>query len=641
MDKVTTIENAVGTKVQTGNSGQAFVEYAMDIKFKVDETIHAVKFTAYATTCKIMIQPLGEKSKTMESLDQKSLSRYFADTFFFPWCEVAYTNKLYDEKELMDALRNELARLDLLKVDARKGNVARGRLSSLPPPNVKCVAKTCKYTGLNSNNKLAVGVCSKCRYYEHFECSKTKPEDRELILRGEHKYFCSICFSKNPTLVAFEGIKSAASTTRSIQLTSSTTATPIAIEASVTFKCEVCKYETKDQEAYNIHTKESHSFVCETCKENLTSKADLVKHIENHHTRPCITCDLKFKTISELKAHMKTSHGPECTRCSKSFEKQEDLEKHIGEIHSTKANPKHSCTDCKETFQSPEDLSNHIQEKHTPTDQVISCPLCPHKCKDNEEFAMHLKANHALAHACSICERDFESKAELTNHIDKEHSSDCSICGNQFKTSTDLKAHLENCKIHNCKECDDIFYVEIDLEEHMLKNHNNKCTIGQEVFVTEAKLTEHVQSTHIFSCIKCDKVEETKDKLEKHIQENHSTEGADTDAFKCDYCDFEGNSVEIMMEHMIQNHTKKDTDNKCHSDVCTFTCNERENLMNHFKKEHKKKPLETDHNPGSGEEKMDSHEDYRQLKNNFERWNTLFQESLEEVSRVKSEYEAN
>lgn len=48
-----------------------------------------------------------------------------------------------------------------------------------------------------------------------------------------------------------------------IQVTSVTKATPIAIETSVVFKCEVCKFETKDQEAYNKHSKEKHEFVCE------------------------------------------------------------------------------------------------------------------------------------------------------------------------------------------------------------------------------------------------------------------------------------------------------------------------------------------------------------------------------------------
>ena len=41
-----------------------------------------------------------------------------------------------------------------------------------------------------------------------------------------------------------------------------------------------------------------------------------------------------------------------------------------------------------------------------------------------------------------------------------------------------------------------------------------------------------------------------------------------------------------------------------------------------------------------GLEEMDLKEEHRQLRNNFERLNTLFQESLEEVDRVKSEYTA-
>ena len=63
MDGIISIENAVATKAQTGNSGDAFVEYGMDVTFEVEKNIHIVKFTAYATTCNLLIQPIGEKSK--------------------------------------------------------------------------------------------------------------------------------------------------------------------------------------------------------------------------------------------------------------------------------------------------------------------------------------------------------------------------------------------------------------------------------------------------------------------------------------------------------------------------------------------------------------------------------------------------
>ena len=58
LDGITLIDNAVGTIAQTANSGDAFVKYALDITFLEDKISNGVKFTAYATICKIMIQPL-------------------------------------------------------------------------------------------------------------------------------------------------------------------------------------------------------------------------------------------------------------------------------------------------------------------------------------------------------------------------------------------------------------------------------------------------------------------------------------------------------------------------------------------------------------------------------------------------------
>ena len=136
MDGVTSIENAVGTKAQTANSRGAFVEYALDVSFKVDEHIHVVKFTAYATTCKIMIQPIGSKN-TFEHLDKKTVPRYFVDTFLLPWCGLAFANKKYNEIDLIDAINNEIVRLDLLKVSTRKGNGLRARLASTPSPSAE------------------------------------------------------------------------------------------------------------------------------------------------------------------------------------------------------------------------------------------------------------------------------------------------------------------------------------------------------------------------------------------------------------------------------------------------------------------------------------------------------------------------
>ena len=149
MEGVTAVDNAVGTKVHSENSGDAFVEYAMDVSFEADKNSHSIKLTAYATTCKIFIQPLGEKSKTLEHLGKKTVVRYFVDSFLLPWCETALAKKEYVEKELIDALKKEIAKHDLLKVDTRRGSISRARITSVPTTEVKCVARNCKYTALN------------------------------------------------------------------------------------------------------------------------------------------------------------------------------------------------------------------------------------------------------------------------------------------------------------------------------------------------------------------------------------------------------------------------------------------------------------------------------------------------------------
>ena len=223
--------------------------------------------------------------------------------------------------------------------------------------------------------------------------------------------------------------------------------------------------------------------------------------------------------------------------------------------------------------------------------------------------------------------------------MEKDHYSDCSICGEQFKTSRDLSAHLQECKIYTCGECNDIYYKKEDLDAHIVKKHRNECNICQDNFSSKPKLNEHILETHRFKCSECDRTEESKEEIERHVQETHGSEVIEVEAFECEYCDFEGRDMYLMMEHVIEKHTKKDVNNQFNCDDCSFKCNERGKLLDHFRKEHKKKPIDDKDHGDNGEEE-DLKEEYRLLKNNFERLNTMFQDSLEEVDRVKSEYTA-
>ena len=112
MECIGSIENPLGSKADTDDSGEAFVEYSLDIVFKAHDISHVVKMTAYTTTCKIMFQPVGEPTVLKSHLGDKCIPRYFLETFFIPWCEEAYSNKKYNEKEIMEAIRTEIRRLD-------------------------------------------------------------------------------------------------------------------------------------------------------------------------------------------------------------------------------------------------------------------------------------------------------------------------------------------------------------------------------------------------------------------------------------------------------------------------------------------------------------------------------------------------
>ena len=134
----------------------------------------------------------------------------------------------------------------------------------------------------------------------------------------------------------------------------------------------------------------------------------------------------------------------------------------------------------------------------------------------------------------------------------------------------------------------------------------------------------------------CDKMEESKERMDQHIQENHKFDIIEIEAYACESCAFEGNDSEVMREHVIEMHTKKDKNKKFACEDCSFKSEKRDKLLAHFRKEHKKKQTEDNKNEGASS----LEEEHRQLKNNFERLNTLFQESLEEVDKVKSEYTA-
>ena len=669
------VENALGSKVATENSGEAFVEYSLDLTFRMQDNLYVTKMTAYTTTCRVMFQPVGD---ARPMLANKSIPRYFTDVFFLPWCEAALAKNEYDEKEIMDAINNEIKRLDTLKL--RKGG-HRGRVSSAPTADMKCVSRICKYTGLDSSNKSAVGVCRRCGGYEHFECSKTKKEDRDDILAGKQEYFCSLCFMNNPSMVAFNAKKSITMNFQpdsTLQVTAKTKATPIPgpIVPIIKFACTYCDIVSETQERLDVHTKDNHFYPCDVCKKSFITETDMKAHracehktaelecqlceklftqisdLEEHKVEvhsgtisTCEVCKVNFKSEEELKNHEKSCHPTECPLCTLSFTDYETAAKHIKNDHAPK------CTKCDKSFATKEELEKHINDHHSAQNSSM-CRLCEIKFNTNEDLNVHLIQEHI----CTICKATVNNKIEMETHIQTMHMIECSKCNVRFQDENKLEEHMKDEHSVQCPICTKTFEDKITLTDHIQTEHNFVCNECGKSFLLETELEGHIERAHTHSCTICSVSFETKESLEAHTKESHDflcpfcnkqlrdstalkEHITNTHTFECNMCNFEGATVGIMENHVIEKHFSPDENGQFQCDECEHKCNTRKELKEHYQAEH---GLTGDkyEDDNSAQNQRNLEEELRLLKNHFQRLESLFKETSEELEKVKTDYEA-
>jgi uncharacterized C2H2 Zn-finger protein len=92
-------------------------------------------------------------------------------------------------------------------------------------------------------------------------------------------------------------------------------------------------------------------------------------------------------------------------------------------------------------------------------------------------------------------------------------------------------------------------------------------------------------------------------------------------------------SEDIMEDHILEEKkARPDVDNLFKCDDCSFKSTDKNAFGKHYKEMHGSK--------ASNSKSKKQEEELRMLRNNFERLEGMYHESLEEVNKVKSEYEA-
>jgi len=176
----------------------------------------------------------------------------------------------------------------------------------------------------------------------------------------------------------------------------------------------------------------------------------LKEHCHNKVTE-CSLCEQKFVTKNALKNHIKQIHLSETSTCHICHKEYKDLYHHVKYFHEKIRN--YECSYCEKKFQAKKLLYNHVQSIHL--GEKTNCPDCK-KDISVDNFSRHVREFHEqVKKPCPHCERGF-SMSNLSRHIRQVHnneSTECPDCGKAL-TISNLNKHIKSVHKKLKKTCD-------------------------------------------------------------------------------------------------------------------------------------------------------------------------------------------
>nr|CAI5822575.1 unnamed protein product [Callosobruchus analis] len=255
---------------------------------------------------------------------------------------------------------------------------------------------------------------------------------------------------------------------------------------------------------------------CTHCNATFKSKAVLDEHIVRNHpdlipsvTRKmheCTNCSYKTTMTSHLIKHM--------------LKHPETADRHMLQHPETGSSFKLStCIHCNASFKSKTSLDEHTIRKHpgfmdSISSKIHECANCTYKTTMTSQLARHMlkhpnSASGFKLNTCTHCNKTFESKQTLDDHIIKRHPDFLeSVSG----------------KIYECTNCEYKTTIKSRLAKHML-NHPEATEYKTTIKIRLAKhMLNHPEATSSYKrsiYTHCNTTFKSKQTLDDHVIKKH------------------------------------------------------------------------------------------------------------------------
>ncbi|XP_020818166.1 zinc finger protein 30 [Drosophila serrata] len=194
------------------------------------------------------------------------------------------------------------------------------------------------------------------------------------------------------------------------------------------------------------------------------------------------------------------------------------------------------CEICKLVMSSDHVLQAHIFKVHNIGELPFKCTLCDRSFMARVELSNHMQRFHiGKTHKCNHCERFFAVVSDLQLHI-RTHTGHkpyvCEHCGKAFRLGSQMKLHVTaihtKIRAFKCTMCPKDFVKKVDWSDHM-KGHLNIrdkiCTVCGKGFTSCHSLIRHRQihsEVKKFVCKLCDSRFSQFVGLNSHMKRTHN-----------------------------------------------------------------------------------------------------------------------